>query len=73
MGLLFHHLVSLLLVPVALPLSFPLMVIRAQQRRSSLRDPSWTQAMQDEFDTLIKNRTWELVPHSAYANVIRSL
>jgi len=34
---------------------------------------NWKKAMDDEFDALIKNKTWELVPRPPDANVIRSL
>ena len=40
---------------------------------SALWDPNWKKAMDDEFDALIKNKTWELVPHPPDVNVIRSL
>jgi hypothetical protein len=30
-------------------------------------------AMKDEYDALIANKTWDLVPRPANANVIRSL
>ena len=40
---------------------------------SALRDPNWKKAMDDEFDALIKNKTWELVSCPPDVNVIRSL
>ena len=40
---------------------------------SALRDPNWKKAMDDEFDVLIKNKMWELVPRPPDVNVIRSL
>jgi len=40
---------------------------------SALQDPNWKKAMDDEFDALIKNKTWELVPRPPDVNVIRSL
>ena len=38
--------------------------------RSALRDPAWFQAMQEEFDALRRNGTWELVPRPLRAHVI---
>lgn len=40
---------------------------------SALRDPNWKMAMDDEFNALIKNKTWELVPRPPDVNVIRSM
>ena len=39
----------------------------------ALRDPNWKQAIQEEFNALIENNTWDLVPQPPNANVIRSL
>ncbi|XP_056688735.1 uncharacterized mitochondrial protein AtMg00820-like [Spinacia oleracea] len=39
----------------------------------ALRDPNWKMAMNDEFDALINNKTWELVPRPPNVNVIRSM
>ncbi|KAI3680090.1 hypothetical protein L2E82_50682 [Cichorium intybus] len=39
----------------------------------TLRDPNWKMAMDDEYDALIKNKTWELVPRPPNVNVIRSM
>lgn len=38
--------------------------------RAALRDPHWRAAMQEEYDALQRNRTWELVPRPPRANVI---
>ena len=38
-----------------------------------LRDPNWKIAMDDEYDALIKNKTWELVPRPPNVNVIQSM
>jgi histone deacetylase 1/2 len=38
--------------------------------RSALKDPNWHNAMTDEFNALIKNNTWSLVPKPAGVNVI---
>ena len=40
---------------------------------SALSDPNWKNAMIDEFTALIDNKTWELVPKPANANIIRSM
>ena len=37
------------------------------------RDPNWKIAMDDEYDALIKNKTWELVPRPPNVNVIQSM
>ena len=39
----------------------------------ALRNSNWKRAMQEEFDALIENNTWDLVPRPPNANVIRSL
>nr|GEZ27946.1 ribonuclease H-like domain-containing protein [Tanacetum cinerariifolium] len=38
----------------------------------ALRDPNWKEAMLDEYNALITNGTWVLVPRPANVNVIRS-
>jgi hypothetical protein len=38
--------------------------------RMALRDTVWNQAMQDEFDALIANGTWTLVPRPPDAHVV---
>ena len=40
---------------------------------SALNDPNWTMAMDDEYNALIKNKTWVLVPRPPDVNVIRSM
>ena len=40
---------------------------------AALRDPNWKMAMDDEYDALIQNKTWELVPRPPNVNVIRSM
>ncbi|KAM0053128.1 putative RNA-directed DNA polymerase [Helianthus debilis subsp. tardiflorus] len=37
-----------------------------------MREPKWLAAMQTEFDALIKNNTWTLVPRSLSSNVVGS-
>jgi histone deacetylase 1/2 len=38
--------------------------------RQALRDPNWHTAMLDEFNALLLNETWSLVPCPAGANVV---
>jgi hypothetical protein len=40
---------------------------------SALKDPNWKMAMHDEYNALIKNETWDLVPRPPDVNVIRSM
>ncbi|XP_020538009.2 uncharacterized mitochondrial protein AtMg00820-like [Jatropha curcas] len=40
---------------------------------SALSDHNWKSAMLDEFNALIDNKTWELVPRPPNVNVIRSM
>ncbi|GKC86797.1 ribonuclease H-like domain-containing protein [Tanacetum coccineum] len=39
----------------------------------TLRDPNWKEAMLDEYNALITNRTWVLVPRPTNVNVVRSM
>ena len=39
----------------------------------AINDPNWKIAMQEEYNALIENKTWELVPRPSNANIIRSL
>jgi len=39
----------------------------------ALKDPNWKMAMHDEYNALIKNETWDLVPRPPGVNVIRSM
>ena len=36
----------------------------------ALRDPKWKKAMDEEYTTLIKNKTWRLVPNQRGKNII---
>jgi hypothetical protein len=36
----------------------------------ALKDPNWNQAMQSEFDALLANDTWKLVPRPPGAHVV---
>ncbi|GKG35968.1 ribonuclease H-like domain-containing protein [Tanacetum coccineum] len=38
-----------------------------------LRDPNWQKAIVDEYNALISNGTWALVPRLANVNVVRSM
>jgi histone deacetylase 1/2 len=40
---------------------------------AALRDPNWKLAMDDEFNALIKNKTWDLIPRPTDVNIIRSM
>ena len=40
---------------------------------SAICDPNWKNAMLDEFNALVANKTWELVPRPSDVNVIRSM
>jgi len=40
---------------------------------SALHDKNWKQAMTDEFDALIKNKTWVLVPRPPDVNITRCI
>lgn len=51
---------------VPLPTELPTNVAQA------LQNPTWRKAMQDEYDALINNNTWELVPASLTMNVVGS-
>ncbi|GJS67119.1 ribonuclease H-like domain-containing protein [Tanacetum coccineum] len=37
----------------------------------ALRDPNWKEAMLDEYNALITNETWVLIPRPANVNVVR--
>ncbi|XP_057432238.1 uncharacterized mitochondrial protein AtMg00820-like [Lotus japonicus] len=41
--------------------------------KQALSDPNWKSAMQSEFNALIRNNTWELVPRPCAVNVIRCM
>lgn len=36
----------------------------------ALKNPNWRQAMSDEFNVLVRNGTWELVPPDIAFNII---
>lgn len=38
--------------------------------KDALSTPKWKQAMDAEYSALVKNRTWELVPHSPSQNIV---
>ncbi|GJW47049.1 DNA-directed RNA polymerase III subunit RPC5 [Tanacetum coccineum] len=39
----------------------------------SLKDPNWSIAMHDEYNALVKNGTWILVPRPSNVNLVRSM
>ncbi|XP_023750084.1 uncharacterized protein LOC111898393 [Lactuca sativa] len=39
----------------------------------ALKNPDWNKAMTDEFQALIDNKTWELVPKHNNMNIVRSM
>ncbi|GJX45110.1 ribonuclease H-like domain-containing protein [Tanacetum coccineum] len=39
----------------------------------ALKDPHWRNAMYDEYNVLVKNGTWLLVPRPACVNMVRSM
>ncbi|GKB34570.1 ribonuclease H-like domain-containing protein [Tanacetum coccineum] len=39
----------------------------------ALKDPQWRNAMYDEYNALVKNDTWLLVPRPAGVNMVRSM
>nr|GFB40435.1 ribonuclease H-like domain-containing protein [Tanacetum cinerariifolium] len=41
--------------------------------RDALNDPNWKNAMNDEYNALIKNNTWTLVPRHTDANVVQCM
>jgi hypothetical protein len=38
--------------------------------RATLADPSWRRAMEEEYDALITNNTWDLVPRPVCFNIV---
>jgi hypothetical protein len=38
--------------------------------RITLANPSWCRAMKEDYDALITNNTWDLVPHPVGSNVV---
>ncbi|GJU65716.1 ribonuclease H-like domain-containing protein [Tanacetum coccineum] len=41
--------------------------------RDAFNDPNWQNAMRDEYTTLIKNKTWALVPRPPDTNIVRCM
>ncbi|GKB10236.1 ribonuclease H-like domain-containing protein [Tanacetum coccineum] len=39
----------------------------------ALKDPNWCNSMYDEYNALVKNGTWLLIPRSACVNMVRSM
>ncbi|GJY51006.1 ribonuclease H-like domain-containing protein [Tanacetum coccineum] len=40
---------------------------------AAFTDPNWQSAMLDEYNALVKNRTWTLVPRPPNTNIVRSI
>ena len=38
--------------------------------KSALLDPNWAAAMKDEYDALLQNNTWQLVPRPSNTNIV---
>jgi hypothetical protein len=38
--------------------------------KSTLLDPNWSAAMQDEYSALLENNTWQLVPRPSNTNIV---
>ena len=55
--------------PAAFHASTPLSPI-PKMVRSALADPNWRRAMEEEFDALMANDTWTLVPRPAGTNLV---
>ena len=55
---------SLTLTTILLPIAELCIVARA------LQNPKWVHAMQEEYDALIRNSTWTLVPSRLEQNVV---
>lgn len=47
--------------------------IDPQTATEALSKPEWKNAMNFEFEALLKNNTWELVPHTPDMNVITTI
>ncbi|CAA7023267.1 unnamed protein product [Microthlaspi erraticum] len=39
----------------------------------ALSDPNWTHSMTDEYDAMIKTKSWNLVPRPPNVNIVRSM
>ena len=44
--------------------------IESHTVNQALTDPKWRQAMNDEFDALVRNGTWELVSSTSMQNLV---
>ena len=38
--------------------------------KEALKDPNWTSAKKDEFEALLRNKTWELIPYQPNYNIV---
>ena len=55
-------------VPVAFNATTPSLVLKTY--RSALANPNWRHAMQEEYDALLSNNTWDLVPRPPGTNIV---
>ena len=39
--------------------------------KEALQSPKWTKAMNEEYTTLVRNHTWDLVPYHSSHNMVR--
>ncbi|GJW68207.1 ribonuclease H-like domain-containing protein [Tanacetum coccineum] len=73
-----HHMVTRMKVGISKPLARMNCHVTTtspipRSHLHALRDPHWHKTMVDEYNALISNRTWALVPRPANVNVVRSM
>jgi hypothetical protein len=39
--------------------------------QEALQDPTWVDAMEEEYDSIVKNNVWEIVPRSIDKLVVK--
>jgi hypothetical protein len=39
----------------------------------AVQDPTWVDAMEEEYDSIVKNSAWEIVPRPVDKSVVRSV
>jgi hypothetical protein len=40
--------------------------------QEAVQDPTWVDAMVEEYDSIVKNSAWEIVPRPIYKSVVGS-